>query len=147
MRSISTDGADGTDGTHDADTARTAHSAKHHLGIARRLMIRRLQRAGIDVPVLEANILLACARQCSVETLYATAHDAPLPPAVYRRANRLARQRCRGIPLAYLQGYKEFYGRQFVVTPAVLIPRPQSEHIIDRTRELHAAGHIGTAHT
>lgn len=38
--------------------------------------------------------------------------------------------RCRHCPMAYITGHKEFYGRNFAVTPAVLIPRPESEQII-----------------
>ncbi|MEN9560664.1 MAG: hypothetical protein RLZZ502_1875 [Pseudomonadota bacterium] len=45
--------------------------------------------------------------------------------------NELLQRRQQGEPMAYLRGAQEFYGRDFVVSPAVLIPRPETEHLID----------------
>jgi release factor glutamine methyltransferase len=47
----------------------------------------------------------------------------------------LAKRLCR-IPIAYIIGFKEFYGRQFITTPAALIPRPESETIIDLLKSI-----------
>src|SRR5438552_13354590 len=43
----------------------------------------------------------------------------------------LARRREQGEPLAYITGFAGFYGREFAVTPDVLIPRPETEHIVE----------------
>lgn len=43
----------------------------------------------------------------------------------------LLNRRCNGEPIAYITGVKEFYGREFVVTPDVLVPRPETEDFID----------------
>ena len=40
-------------------------------------------------------------------------------------------QRARGIPAQYITGHQEFWGMDFVVSPAVLIPRPETEHVIE----------------
>lgn len=45
--------------------------------------------------------------------------------------DHLATQRLQGVPIAYLLGTREFYGRDFLVSPDVLIPRPETEHLID----------------
>ncbi len=50
--------------------------------------------------------------------------------------NELASEREKGVPLAYLLGVREFYGREFSVSPEVLIPRPESEAIINFAKEL-----------
>jgi release factor glutamine methyltransferase len=45
-------------------------------------------------------------------------------------------QRSRGVPAQYITGHQEFWGMDFIVTPAVLIPRPETEHLIERVLEL-----------
>lgn len=52
------------------------------------------------------------------------------------KLNTLVGRRVNREPLAYILGYKEFYGRDFIVTPDVLIPRPESESFIDLLKEL-----------
>jgi release factor glutamine methyltransferase len=98
---------------------------------------RDLERAGI--PAAEATLdaeLLArdllgwdraawIARQHEPEPSY---FEAPYAVALARRARRE--------PMAYIRGRQEFYGRQFVVSPAVLIPRPETELLIDEARLL-----------
>jgi release factor glutamine methyltransferase len=55
-----------------------------------------------------------------------------------RRFRELIARRERGEPVAYLRGFKEFYGLQFVVDPRVLIPRPESETLVEAAREVIA---------
>ena len=82
------------------------------------------------LPALEARALLAHRLQVSRERL--VAH----PESVVAGADAeafvaLVRRRATGEPLAYLIGTKEFYGRPFAVTPDVLVPRPETELLVD----------------
>jgi release factor glutamine methyltransferase len=86
--------------------------------------------AASGLPMLEARALLAHRMRVPRERLIAHpaaavgAHDADA-------FLDLARRRACGEPLAYLLGEKEFYGRSFVVSPDVLVPRPETELLVD----------------
>lgn len=54
-----------------------------------------------------------------------------LDPQVWLRFQALVARRAAGEPVAYLVGWREFYGRRFAVTPDVLIPRPETELLVD----------------
>jgi release factor glutamine methyltransferase len=62
--------------------------------------------------------------------LYAHAGDA-LAPAVWDEYFHLLDRRAAGAPTQYLTGHQEFWGLEFEVTPAVLIPRPETEHVVE----------------
>ncbi|MCX7881722.1 MAG: peptide chain release factor N(5)-glutamine methyltransferase [Brevinematales bacterium] len=69
--------------------------------------------------------------------------EIPLTTPQKKRFFRYVRKRCTGVPLAYLVGYTDFYGRRFVVRPGVLIPRPDTEHLLYAIEELqHNFAHI-----
>lgn len=85
-------------------------------------------------PMLDAQILLS---EClSKPTSYLFAHfDDELPAIAIDKFQRYVARRRRHEPVAYITGQKDFYGRRFRVNPAVLIPRPETEQIIDLALE------------
>ncbi|MHC1711658.1 MAG: peptide chain release factor N(5)-glutamine methyltransferase [Solidesulfovibrio sp.] len=70
--------------------------------------------------------------------------DRPLVPGELDAFRSLVARRGRGEPVAYILGEREFYGLDFVVTPATLIPRPETEGIIDRALELFPGASLGS---
>ncbi len=90
-----------------------------------------LTRAGVDSPRLSAELLLAHALGCAKIDLYARFDREPADAqrSVFRD---LVRRAAEHEPVAYLVGYKEFYSLHFQVTPDVLIPRPETETLVDR---------------
>ena len=90
----------------------------------------RLHAGGMVTPWLDAAVLLAHAIGVSKERLFAT-YPEPLPEDARLRFERLLARREAGEPVAYLRGYKEFYGRPFIVDRRVLIPRPETELLVE----------------
>lgn len=82
------------------------------------------------LPWREARMLMAVVAGRSQEWLVAHGLD-PAEPDVADRFLALAARRARGEPMAYLTGVREFYGRAFAVSPAVLIPRPETELLVE----------------
>jgi release factor glutamine methyltransferase len=68
-----------------------------------------------------------------------TSRAEPPPAALEPTFSTWVARRARREPSAYIIGHREFYGRDFEVSPAVLIPRPETEHIIDAVLPLLAA--------
>jgi release factor glutamine methyltransferase len=96
---------------------------------------RYLGKAGIDSARLDAEVLLAHAIGSSRIELY-TRHDRLLAPDELDRYRELVRRRAEREPVAYLTGVKEFHSLPMRVTPDVLIPRPETEHLVDVAVEL-----------
>ncbi|MDX2168407.1 MAG: peptide chain release factor N(5)-glutamine methyltransferase [Deltaproteobacteria bacterium] len=90
----------------------------------------RLAAAGIDSARLDAELLLADALGLDRSRLFARLRDAVPEPAAQRFAALIERRRRRE-PLAYLTGGQEFWSLRFAVTPAVLIPRPETELLVE----------------
>src|ERR1700694_33711 len=89
-----------------------------------------LAEADIPYPWLDAEILLAHVLHSSRERL----HSHPerlLTPSQRARLRRLTARRAARVPVPYLTGQREFYGHLLKVTPAVLIPRPSSELLVE----------------
>ena len=115
---------------------------------ARRESVERL-RAVSETPALDADLLLCAA--LGVERAWLLAHlDDPLAEAAAAQfAGWLARA-AAGEPIAYILGVRGFYDREFTVTPAVLIPRPETELLLEqalawaKTHPLRLAADIGT---
>jgi release factor glutamine methyltransferase len=61
--------------------------------------------------------------------------ERPLSDSQTKAFNELIQQRSRGVPIQYLTGVQEFFGLPFHVTPAVLIPRPETEHLVEAVIE------------
>src|SRR2546430_6116402 len=89
-----------------------------------------LATAGIPLPWLDAEILVAHILQSSRERLHSHP-DQPLSVAQRARLRRLTSRRAARVPVPYLVGEREFYGHMLKVTPAVLIPRPSSELLVE----------------
>lgn len=84
----------------------------------------------VEQPRREAALLLGEVLGLAEAQLYARADDdVPEPAAV--SYGQLVRRRADRVPIAYLLGRREFYGRDFAVDPRVLIPRPETEHLVE----------------
>jgi release factor glutamine methyltransferase len=92
------------------------------------------QFTGTGSPRLDAQILLAELLQ--VDKTYLTAHDdESLSQEAEAAFGGLVARRAAGEPIAYILGKKSFWDLDFVVSPAVLIPRPETEHLIEAALE------------
>lgn len=100
--------------------------------------VAELSRLGIDSPRLSAELLAAKALGLTRLELILRAKDL-LPPASLAAFLALVERRALGEPAAYILGEKEFYGLDFRVTPDVLIPRPETELIIEEAQRLFEA--------
>lgn len=83
------------------------------------------------LPRLEARMLLQHVRPGLTHARMIADPDQPLTACEATQFTQLAQRRLQGEPMAYLLGEREFYGRSFRVTPAVLIPRPETEHLVE----------------
>lgn len=107
-----------------------------------------LNKDGIDTPQLDAEILLAHQLGLPRDWLLANL-DLSLTPQDAREYRELVLRRSQYEPVAYLTGHKEFFGLDFQVTPQVLIPRPETEIlvevalVVDRQRELVSVVDVG----
>ncbi len=84
----------------------------------------------LDSPRLDAELLLAEALGCTRLELY-TSFERPVDERERTSYRRFVERRARREPAAYILGRREFYSLTFEVTPAVLIPRPETEHLVD----------------
>lgn len=91
----------------------------------------KLVAASVTNPILEARILLAHTLYKTPEYILLHNHQLILQLDEYDKFMQLIELRTKHVPIAYLIGYKEFYGRNFTVEKSVLIPRPDSETLID----------------
>ena len=106
-------------------------------GEARARATERLRHAGAPTPALDADVLLAHVLGVEKESLVAHP-EIVLTPGEVERVDAVIAKRADGVPVAYLRGFKEFYGLRFTVDPRVLVPRPETEVIVDAVRD-----HVG----
>ena len=93
-----------------------------------------LERQGVDSPRLEVELLVAHALGTDRLQLFMQL-DRPVEESEVSQSRELLLRRAKGEPSAYLTGRREFYCRDFAVGPGVLIPRPETELIVDLGRE------------
>ncbi len=94
-----------------------------------------LERAAIPVPRLTAEVLLAHAMRREREYFYAHPEQ-DLAEVEWLHFGRYLHERLNGKPTQYITKRQEFYGRDFRVTPDVLIPRPETEHVVEVALEV-----------
>ena len=100
------------------------------LGDALRQGTELLERSEISVPRLTAEVLLAHAVKC--DRTYLFAHpEQELREVEWIHYGRYLHERLNRKPTQYITRVQEFYGRPLYVTPEVLIPRPETEHLIE----------------
>jgi len=96
---------------------------------------RLLEEGGIGVARLTAEVLLGYALH--VERVYLYAHpERELREVEWLHYGRYLHERLKGKPTQYITHRQEFYGREFHVTPDVLIPRPETEHVVEAALRL-----------
>ena len=96
-----------------------------------------LDSKAIPSPRLEAELLLCQALKLRRLDLYLDI-DRPLSADELAAYRDLIKRRAAGEPMAYILGVREFYGRDFQVNPAVLIPRPETEILVEQALRLAA---------
>jgi len=111
-------------------TPHTQTPAAAHVRAALRDAMAQMRGAGVPSHALAAELLLMHILGRDRAWLYAHP-EAPLDPEAARKYFDLVARRSAGTPTQYLTGKQEFWGLEFGVTPAVLIPRPETEHIIE----------------
>jgi len=89
-----------------------------------------LTAAGVETPALDSSLLLAEVLNTSRSKLTAAAHD-NISEALAATFRQLINRRQAGECIAYILGRKEFYGLEFLVNPSVLVPRPDTETLVD----------------
>ena len=96
---------------------------------------KRFADAGVDSPELDAQLILAVVLGCDRAHLHAYPEKA-VPHEAIMKAEALARRREAREPMAYIMGEREFWSMSFSVSPDVLIPRPESELLVERAAAL-----------
>ena len=89
-----------------------------------------LEKNGSSSPRLDAELLLAKVLDCQRLDFYLR-FDKPLASSELASFKKLILERRQGVPVAYLLGEKEFWSLSFQVSPAVLVPRPETEHLVE----------------
>ena len=104
----------------------------------------RLTASQVGSPRMNAELLLMFTLGC--DRAYLFAHpERELTAEEQSRYEGAIEQRARGIPAQYITGHQEFWGMDFIVTPAVLIPRPETEHVIETVLKLNHGGRASSS--
>jgi release factor glutamine methyltransferase len=97
--------------------------------------VARLSADRVFSPRLNAESLLMFALNCDRAYLYAHP-ERELTNDEQSRYDAVLAERALGIPTQYITGHQEFWGMDLIVSPAVLIPRPETEHVVETVLEL-----------
>lgn len=100
---------------------------------------KRFAEAGVDSPGLDAQLILAVVLGCDRAHLHAYPEKV-VPREALARVEALAQRRTAREPMAYILGEREFWSMSFLVSPDVLIPRPESELLVERAAALSGYG-------
>lgn len=100
--------------------------------------IARLTAESVPSPRMNAELLLMFTLGCDRSYLFAHP-ERELTAGEQSRYDVALAERSRGVPAQYITGHQEFWGMDLIVTPAVLIPRPETEHVIETVLELQAS--------
>jgi release factor glutamine methyltransferase len=104
---------------------------KHSVDAAYELFVAK----NVPSPRLNAELLVLFV--LGRERAYLYAHpERELSPEEQSRYDEVIRERARGCPTQYITGHQEFWGLDLLVSPAVLIPRPETEHVVETVLEL-----------
>ena len=97
--------------------------------------IARLSAEHVPSPRMNAELLIMFTLDCDRAYLYAHP-ERELTPDEQRRYDEAIARRATGVPAQYITGHQEFWGLDLIVSPAVLIPRPETEHVVETVLEL-----------
>lgn len=92
--------------------------------------VQLFRAAGIDTAQLDANVLLQHVLEVDRTRLFLMLEDV-VSESLAQRYLQLVHQRADGVPIAYLIGQREFMGLPFITTPNVLVPRPDTEPLVE----------------
>lgn len=96
----------------------------------------QLSRNGVSENVIESELLIRCSMRINKEEFYASLSD-PISDLQKYQTDRLIQRRLCGEPLAYILGHREFYGLDFFVNSNVLIPRQETELLVETILSLN----------
>jgi release factor glutamine methyltransferase len=96
--------------------------------------IERLAKENVPSPRMNAELLLMFTLGCDRAFMYAHS-ERELTSEETNCFHAALAERARGVPAQYITGHQEFWGLDFIVSPAVLIPRPETEHVIETVLE------------
>lgn len=92
--------------------------------------VERLTAARVPSPRMNAELLIMFTLDCDRAYLYAHP-ERELTPEELQRYDEALGRRATGVPAQYITGHQEFWGLDLIVSPAVLIPRPETEHVVE----------------
>jgi release factor glutamine methyltransferase len=104
--------------------------------------IERLTAEAVPSPRMNAELLLMFTLDCDRAYLYAHS-ERELTKDEQAHYTSALDERARGVPAQYITGHQEFWGLDLIVTPAVLIPRPETEHVVESVLERSRSRELG----